>query len=157
MLQYEVATADRVISIPRRRTSVPGSQQQLYSRRFYLYEAFTSAVILAVNRAGPIKRDRASVLSLPTFDVRLDRTISLEINGKPHYASRSRIQRFDSTILVLQVGDRAIFKSMLAILESSTAAKSKSIRRLVAGMKKNKKEKKRGRETKESHESGDRQ
>lgn len=89
VLQYEVATADRVISIPRRRTSVPGSQQQLYSRRFYLYEAFTSAVILAVNRAGPIKRDRASVLSLPTFDVRLDRTISLEINGKPHYASRS--------------------------------------------------------------------
>lgn len=138
-----MATADRVISIPRRRTSVPGSQQQLYSRRFYLYEAFTSAVILAVNRAGPIKRDRASVLSLPTFDVRLDRTISLEINGKPHYASRSWIQRFDSTIFVLQDGDRAIFKSML---ESSDAAKSKSIRRLVVGMKKNKKEKKNRRE-----------
>lgn len=47
---------------------------------------------------------------------------------------------------------------MLAILESSDAAKSKSIRRLVVGMKKNKKEKKiGGRETKASRESGDRQ
>lgn len=64
----------------RRGTNVAGSRQQLYSRRFYLYEAFTSAVTLAVNRAGPIKRGCAPVPSLPTFNARLDRFIFFGIN-----------------------------------------------------------------------------
>lgn len=51
--------------------SSPALSKQLYSRRFYLYEAFTSAVTLAVNCVGSIKRGHAFVSSLPTFDIRL--------------------------------------------------------------------------------------
>lgn len=73
-----------------RRRIIPG--KQLYSRRFYLYEAFTSAVTLAVNCVGSIKRDRASVVSsLPTFDIPL----------KPNF-SRNKTEKYLHRVLIFK-------------------------------------------------------